>query len=173
MQQKAIQDYQVKRQLRYQGGNAKNGIDGKANVTFTDITIREYPYEIGDNPSSFSGPPISIQWEYQNEQTVSIDQYETMAPTRRKGREMLLPADIRTKLLRETGYSLLQIRKETRNVNIARQQRRRTLAQLEMEHVHELSEKITRSTLNVLSFGMRKRKEKEYLSHACAYASSN
>ena len=38
---------------------------GKLSVVgFSVITIREYPVEVGDNPSCVRGPPLSIGWKF-------------------------------------------------------------------------------------------------------------
>jgi hypothetical protein len=157
----------AKRMLRFTNHNVDI-----PTVKYSNITIREYPYDIGDNPSSSSSPSLSIQWKHQFEQTMSVDKYEESVPIRRKGRQMLIPAQIRFKMLRNEGYTFQQIRNESRAVNRIREQRRRTVAQLELTNIHEISEKIKRKTLNLLSFGNRKRRENEYLAQANAFVQS-
>merc|ERR1712038_1905772 len=47
------------------------------NVKFTNIYIREYQRTLGDNPAVSSGPPLSLDWEYDpNEKILSVDDYE-------------------------------------------------------------------------------------------------
>ena len=64
-------------------------------VRFGNVTIRDYPRAISDNPASSSGPSISIGWNYQKESTMSINDYETSRTQRRMGREMIIPPDVK------------------------------------------------------------------------------
>ena len=51
-------------------------------VTFGLVEFREYPYELGDNPSVSSGVPVSISWEFQIEYGFEIDTYERIGSDR-------------------------------------------------------------------------------------------
>lgn len=147
----------------------------RRSVTFSDIIIREYPYEIGDNPGSRTGPALTLKWNYVNERTFTVDGYEKSRPYdyRRLFHEMLIPPSVRMEILRTAGYSRAEIIKGTRIVNIVRSQRRRTLDMLKSSDIEELSEKIARKTINILTLGTRKRKEKKYISDALSFQRSN
>lgn len=160
-----------------------SGIDGQnrlpfnttyRRVSFSFVTLREYPYEIGDNPASPSGPALSIRWNYSNEQTIPFDEYENMRPQcdRRTGDKLKVPPEVRYEILRSAGYSQLQIQKETRLVNVARRQRLRTIESHKMFFMEEISEKLTKKTMNILSFGTMKRKEKKYIQDAILFHQS-
>lgn len=164
MQRDALEFSRCKRSRRFEAAHIDT-----IQLRFSDLTIREYPYDIGDNPTPMSGPSLTIQWTHDTELSVSIDEYEDAIIDRRKGRQMLIPAKQRMEILRKGGYSIVQIRKETRPVNIARAQRQRTLATLDLANVFEVSEAITRKTVNILTLGAKKRREKAYLSKACGY----
>ena len=47
-------------------------------VKFTDVTVRSYELCMGDNPSVSSGPPIGLDWVYDdgNTETRHIDDFE-------------------------------------------------------------------------------------------------
>jgi len=79
-------------------------------VSFGDITIREYPMELGDNPACSCGVPITIGWEPQSTCVQSLEVYEfrrRKAGERRKSRKrLLMPVQKRGKLLLKAGYSL-------------------------------------------------------------------
>jgi hypothetical protein len=138
---------------------------GIAAVQFSTITIRNYPYAIGDNPASRSGPSLSIAWGFESEETASVDNYEELLllSPRRQRMEMLMPPQVREQILKRAGFTKRQIREVTKPVNICRAQRRRTICSLQASHLHEISEKCWRKTLNFLSLGGRKRKEKKFL----------
>lgn len=135
----------------------------KKKVLFSTVSIREFAIDIGDNPTPRSGPSITIQWRHHSSHTISVDEYEQSIPGKRKGRQMLIPAPVRLEMLVRAGYSHSQIIRETKPVNIARTQRQRTIATLGLSELHEVSEKISRSTKNILSLGLLKRKENDYL----------
>mmetsp|Transcript_4579 Transcript_4579/g.8688 ORF Transcript_4579/g.8688 Transcript_4579/m.8688 type:complete len:360 (+) Transcript_4579:213-1292(+) len=45
-------------------------------VRFGAIQVRRYAQTVGDNPCVQYGPPISLDWTFQTEPTVSLDDYE-------------------------------------------------------------------------------------------------
>jgi hypothetical protein len=59
-------------------------------VAFSSVVIREYDQTIGDNPSVSYGPPISLDWEYTQLQTVTLEHYEAHRPPRRSMRQMCM-----------------------------------------------------------------------------------
>jgi hypothetical protein len=132
----------------------------KLTVRFSTITVRDYPRSIGDNPASSCGPSISMGWEHESELSVPIDEYEENRGPRRRGREMIIPVQLREEILRNAGYSRAEIMKCTRDINIARGQRRRTYDTLHLQSLQLLTERITRKAWNVLTLGERKRKER-------------
>ena len=132
-------------------------------VSFSDITVREYPITFGDNPATPIGPPLTIEWEYQSEMTVSVDDYEDGRPPRRCGQEMIIPSSGRHEMLMNAGFSRGEITSLTKDVNVARQRRKRTLQTLGLSGVQLLSEGLTKNAMNFLSFGRSKRKERSLL----------
>ena len=53
-------------------------------VSFTDVTIREYKLTIGDHPCCKYGPPTSLSWDYEEVHKSSINDYEAGRGPRRK-----------------------------------------------------------------------------------------
>lgn len=134
-------------------------------VHFEQITIREYPIMLGDNPGGTTGPPLTIDWQHDpsTEVTVGVDEYEETRPARRLYLEMAIPASERTFILKKVGYSRSEIVDGTRPVNIARSQRVRTREALGLQAVTEVWEKISRKALNVMTLGAKKRSERKFL----------
>ena len=132
----------------------------KLTVSFSDITVREFPITFGDNPATPIGPPLTIEWEYQSEKTVSVAEYEEMRPKRRRGDEMIIPSKDRHGMLMKAGFSRSEIVKLTKDVNIARQRHKRTAQTLDLAGLQLLSEGLTKNAMNLLSFGRSKRKER-------------
>ena len=132
-------------------------------VQFSTVTIRSYPIVIGDNPSSLAGPPLSIAWHHESEYTIGVHDYEEQRPERRKGREMIIPLSMRMHKLKAAGFAQSEILQYTRPVNIARNQRKRTEATLQLIALHEFFEAASRKIRDLLDLGRRKRRERKFL----------
>ena len=64
-------------------------------IRFGNVEFREYTRRLSDNPSTSSGPPIGIGWQFNPEDTISIDLevYEDdREGSRRTKRELAIPA---------------------------------------------------------------------------------
>ena len=60
-------------------------------VTFDKVQIREYDQCCGDNPSVSYGPPIQLDWNYQEFEALELDAYEYhRLPQRRKPSQMMM-----------------------------------------------------------------------------------
>jgi hypothetical protein len=141
------------------------GLDNPENlsVSFSHIDIREYPICIGDNPGGRRGTPLSIEWNHFSEVQIGLDEYEDARPERRNHIALAMGETHRYDLLRRSGYSRQDIQIQTKPVNIERAQRRHTVATLHLEPLQKLQQSIFRKTLNVLSFGTRKSKERRMM----------
>ena len=95
----------------------------KKTVRFSDVTVREYPMIVGDNPAVSCGPPVTIDWEYNNEQIMSLDAHCHLNPYPRRKRQMLMPLHLREFILIHTDckYSdILKATNEATNIRIKR-----------------------------------------------------
>lgn len=137
-------------------------------VRFADLTIRDYPIILGDNPGGISGPPLSIAWKHTGEITIDLDEYESGRPRRRDHVEMAIPESERLGLLKRVGYSKTEIVEGTRPVNIIRSQRARSREALALQPVSELMEKISRKAKNAVTLGAKKRSERKFLRRCSA-----
>jgi hypothetical protein len=48
----------------------------RSSISFGSIVVREFNRIIGDHPDVSSGPPLSIGWEYSQNEPVPVDEYE-------------------------------------------------------------------------------------------------
>lgn len=137
-------------------------------VRFSSIEIREYLFNIGDNPSVTLGVPLSISWECVGESKLSIDEYEKgfEGAPRRSYAELRIPRVEREKILRDLhGYTKNDILSMTRPVNISRMRRRRTIETMPLAPIEEAIEKAKRGIVN---FTVRRKKhaqERALLKH--------
>ena len=98
-------------------------VDSKVN--FQNITIREYGQTIGDNPSVSHGTPVSLDWDYEENEPLDLDMYEANRGNRRTNRQMFLNHyQRRNMLVHKWGYSeeeVKQVKKETKKVKNQRE----------------------------------------------------
>jgi len=94
-------------------------------VFFYEVSIREYPRILGDNPAVTEGVPLALDWDHQNQYKVNVEMYEfTRAPVRRKSRrKLMMSSTTRFRTLIEAGYSLEDIGDVAMEVRNAKAQR--------------------------------------------------
>ncbi|KAG7339757.1 hypothetical protein IV203_025436 [Nitzschia inconspicua] len=111
-------------------------------VSFVDVTIYEFPLRIGDNPACTAGCPIALASKHQSirKSSISSDDEDVTrttetSMTKRRSRDLVIPSDIRTKLLLEQGYDLQRIVKTTEAILKIQEQRRESLQKTSWEGV--------------------------------------
>lgn len=107
-------------------------------TSFSNIEIREYDVTLGDNPGGASGPPISLDWNYNDARTqiVDVDLYEEHRPPRRNRIEMHMQSNVRSyRLLKEKGFSLKEIRKAAERTEQIRKQRSKTVRRIQQREI--------------------------------------
>ena len=136
--------------------------DEKPHVTFYKVYIREYVQTLGDNPSVSSGPPLTLDWYYNDEtKMLTIEEYEATRPERRSKLQLLVPRDLREKILKaECGVSRAQLAKTIRSVKAVQANRRQTVNNLKYAEAEEKAEKV-KETLGRVT-GVKKHSDKEF-----------
>jgi hypothetical protein len=81
-------------------------------VTFSELTIREYPLILGDNPSVSEGAPLSLGWKPQQSYTRNLDLYE-YTRGERKAKVQRRTVQDRAKILLCSGYDIEEIARTT------------------------------------------------------------
>ena len=107
-------------------GLARKNTEGslQRTVSFTSLSIREYPPSISDNPSCSFGPPVQLDWDYEAEETQLIDHYEESRQPRRANHELLLSYyDRRFLLLKQAGYSRSEVKAAMKEAERVKRQR--------------------------------------------------
>ena len=90
-------------------------------VSFNSVEVREYSQTIGDNPSCVSGPAISLDWDYSEGGSYSVDDFENYGKRTNYGRyPRKMPKMHRENILKhELGYSdeeVAMMRKEAKKI---------------------------------------------------------
>jgi len=114
-------------------------------TSFSTLEIREYPITLGDNPGGARGPPISLDWEHDGEQTqvIPLETYEDKRPPRRKRAEMWISdGQRRWRLLRENGCTIEEMDKAAKAAEVVRKQRMKSIKP--KSNVSRLKKKIGR-----------------------------
>jgi hypothetical protein len=111
-------------------------------VRFSTVTIREYKRCLGQSTVPSSGPPVSIVWEYDNEMTHEVDDYEDSfgyCGERRSKAELQMPGHYRSELLRDLGHSRMEIQQTILRTNKVRRQRRQTIETMRWHSMEDIS----------------------------------
>ena len=95
----------------------------KKSVSFHQVSIREYPRTIGDNPEVGLGCPIGLSWEYHELATEEIDAYESSRGQRKSSTQMRLHPTTRHRMMLAAGASKEEIKTATKEA--VKVQRRR------------------------------------------------
>lgn len=120
-------------------------ISRSKSVQLTTVHIREHERIAGDNPCVSSGVPLSIGWGHVQHDPIPLDDYEKAKGPPRDKIEMMVPAGVRKTILRdEFKVSIADLNASMKSVNIAKKQRRHTVASEHMEGWHEVSESVKR-----------------------------
>ena len=82
----------------------------KKSVSFSTIEIHSHEAALGDNPAVTNGPPLTISWKSFEDQTVSLEDYESHRSPPRTKMEMLMPRMAREDVLLNQGYSRGEIK---------------------------------------------------------------
>mmetsp|Transcript_29008 Transcript_29008/g.43830 ORF Transcript_29008/g.43830 Transcript_29008/m.43830 type:complete len:326 (+) Transcript_29008:243-1220(+) len=106
------------------GSGSERGLM-KRNVSFCQIEIREYEQTLVDNPCVTKGPPIGLDWNYEECGAFHVDDYELHRGANRRSRSMMMvPSFVREKQLRqEWDVTKAQIQKMKRKVNKQKRER--------------------------------------------------
>ena len=59
-------------------------------VRFASVHVRKYKQTVGDNPAVMYGPPIQLDWEYQQSEPIGVEEYEASRGRRRNMTQLVL-----------------------------------------------------------------------------------
>jgi hypothetical protein len=130
------------------------------NVSFTSVEIRFYNPCLGDNPAVSCGPSLSIDWDFDPSivANMSINEYETKRPPRRRELAMVMTREAREEIVRNIGATKQEIAEHVRQMIKIKNQRRQTANNLPVSNVEEAVERARRKVGKVF-FKTKKKKE--------------
>ncbi|KAL7460721.1 hypothetical protein ACHAXS_001167 [Conticribra weissflogii] len=111
------------------------------NVSFSSLEIRSYSVTLGDQPS-ISGPPISLDWEYDPASTAvyDVDAYESHKHPPRSKQEMLMSASHKYFLMRDMGFTRGEIKAAVEEAKRVQSRRKKTIKRAYLMPVEEALE---------------------------------
>ena len=121
-------------------------------VSFDTVEIRGYYITLGDNPSCSRGPPISLDWKYEQELVMKVEEYEqhhTATSRRRSKEQMIVPAVVREEMIRtNTDYTRSEIQDTVQEIQkIQKSRQKNATHSVRRQRNEELLESITKRIL--------------------------
>jgi len=97
-------------------------------VSFSMVEIRIYPCTLGDNPAAKNGVPLTLSWDYTRKISMSLDMFEFFREPIRKScrNELKISYERKTILLKEAGFSIVDIKFVKREMDKIRKSREKT-----------------------------------------------
>jgi hypothetical protein len=118
-----------------------------AGVRFHEIQVRAYEQTMGDNPSVSYGPPISLDWVYEELEPMDLEVYEATRRPRRTMRQMMLNFYNRRDILtRRCGFSEEELKVAKHEANKIKRGRAMTKALLPYQIMEEVMQSAVRKT---------------------------
>lgn len=129
---------------------SRDNITVPRKVRFHEIQFREYEQTIGDNPCVSYGPPISLDWNYEQTQSMDVEEYEANRGRRRGMREMIMNYYVRTNLLTfKYGATEAELKAATKAANREKRSRALTKALLPYQVVEVFAQSAVRKTKRI------------------------
>mmetsp|Transcript_52327 Transcript_52327/g.61091 ORF Transcript_52327/g.61091 Transcript_52327/m.61091 type:complete len:192 (+) Transcript_52327:106-681(+) len=113
-----------------QDEKSKSGPTDQVTVSFSTVQVRHYDVTLGDHPDCTDGPPISLDWTYDESIPVELNSYESDRLIR--GRIRIAPTRISCAVRKNLmswcgGFTKREILKAEKAARASRRQRRLTL----------------------------------------------
>jgi hypothetical protein len=116
-------------------------------VRFHVIQTREYRQTLGDNPSVSYGPPVCLDWTYDELPCIDLDEYEINRGTRRNMRQMMMNYYTRTNLLTYgCGCTEDEVKRASRDADRIKRSRSMTRTLLPAQLLEEAVQSVARKT---------------------------
>jgi hypothetical protein len=126
-------------------------------VSFDSISIRNYSIELGNHPNCQVGAPVTLSWDYEEQDTQDIDVYEFERKPRRTTRHLILNYYQRKDILKLAGYSDKELKAAEKAVAQVQRQRQ---ASASFSPVHKLGE-LVGSAARTVTRGRRRNSSSE------------
>lgn len=68
-------------------------------VSFSKLHVREYNVVFGDHPCCMSGPPLTLGWNHESEDVLSLEEYESSRKPRKARKDLRMTCEHRRQIL--------------------------------------------------------------------------
>jgi hypothetical protein len=128
---------------------------GNNRVGFDSVLIRSYKQTMGDNPCVRYGPPIQLDWEYEQHDVVDIDSFESLSMFSRRSLCQLGMSYYQRKalLIQEYGFTEEQFTQAKKDANRTKFRRAVTNQFLPMMRVQDALESAGRKAKRIIRAG--------------------
>jgi hypothetical protein len=135
-------------------------------IRFESVQTRLYHQTLGDNPAVKYGPPIALDWEYEEMSPVQVDEFEGTRGDRisisdsnnnKKNKPVLSSMD-RRRVLKNQGFTEEEIDQASQQAEKARKERATTNALLPAMKVEEVLQSTRRHVMRFLKKSKHQRK---------------
>eukprot|EP00543_Licmophora_paradoxa_P012963 CAMPEP_0202470090 /NCGR_PEP_ID=MMETSP1360-20130828/80481_1 /ASSEMBLY_ACC=CAM_ASM_000848 /TAXON_ID=515479 /ORGANISM="Licmophora paradoxa, Strain CCMP2313" /LENGTH=176 /DNA_ID=CAMNT_0049095655 /DNA_START=223 /DNA_END=753 /DNA_ORIENTATION=- len=122
-------------------------------VSFDTVTVRQYEMLLGDHPQVSTGPPVSIGWNYEQQQPESIDDFETRRCLYRKKQlnHMVMNYYKRTAIIERAGFTAIEIKAASCEADRIKRQRYVTRRMLPLWKIEDVIESTGRKAKRAVS----------------------
>mmetsp|Transcript_23695 Transcript_23695/g.65776 ORF Transcript_23695/g.65776 Transcript_23695/m.65776 type:complete len:204 (+) Transcript_23695:184-795(+) len=141
-----LTESELKSALKSSSGTGKQ-------VNFDVVYVRSYQQTMGDNPAVSYGPPIQLDWDYEEHDGIDIHEFEmSRGHSRRTMRQMAMSYYHRKNFLsREYGFSEEELRRAKKDANRVKFLRDVTKTLLPMMKVEDAIESAGRKARRLVS----------------------
>jgi hypothetical protein len=120
-------------------------------IRFESVQIRLYHQTLGDNPAVTYGPPITLDWKYDEMSPVKVDEYEgTRGDRISDSNKLFLSSMDRRRVLKNKGFSEDEIDRASLEAEKARKERAMTNALLPAMRVEEVLQSTRRKVKRLI-----------------------
>ena len=116
----------------------------KKTVSFADVVIRSYQYDLGDHPDCRRGPPLSSKYVHFRFDKIDLDTYEQDRGIRRDLPQLVMPAHERKRMLLSQGVDLQEMKRAVNGCKRIKKQRKETHVMLPYMKYEEAYESLKR-----------------------------
>lgn len=144
------------------GGGDTDLTDGgeppkRRSVVFLNVEIRSHAQTLGDNPSVSYGPPIQLDWQFEDQTPTTLDDFEANRGKRRPFKELGLNYYYRMNLLEHIcGHSKVELKAAQKKADRDKIKRSITKYFLPILKLEDAAESGLRKTKRVVTGGGRR-----------------
>ncbi|KAL3929785.1 MAG: hypothetical protein SGBAC_012055 [Bacillariaceae sp.] len=125
-------------------------------VSFDSVQLRQYSQTLGDNPCVPYGPPIQLDWKYEEEElAIPVDEYECRDRKWKHRQQMIMNCHKRKSMLTfYYGFSEEELKQAEKSIHKIRRQRSWTQA---LEPVYILEDVVSSAYRRAKTFARKRR----------------